>query len=80
MLCDKGLCCRGKVKNLKEKVLKLNEKGNEVDADFQEDLVHIMNENTNSVREAYVKETFARLLSDGQLKATTVKNSCQIKC
>ena len=33
------------VRNLKEKVLKLNEQGDEVDADLQEDLVHIMNEN-----------------------------------
>ena len=67
------------VRNLKEKVLKLSEQGDEVDADLQEDLVHIMNENTNSVREAYAKGTFSRLLWDEQLKATTAKNPCQIR-
>ena len=67
------------VRNLKEKVLKLSEQGDEVDANLQEDLVHIMNENTNSVREAYAKGTFARLLWDEQLKATTAKNPCQIR-
>ena len=52
---------------LKEKVLRLGEQSDEVDADLQADLFQIMNENTDSVRKMYASGTFARLLWDEQL-------------
>jgi len=61
---------------LKKKYFKLSEQGDEVDTD----LLQIMNENTDSVQKVYaIKGTFARLLWDEQLKATTAKGPHQIR-
>jgi len=68
------------IKRLKDKVLiKLSEQSETVDTDLQSDLLQIMNENTDAVRKAYTEGSFTRFLWDKQLKATSAKDSCQVR-
>ena len=57
----------------------MNEQGEAVDTELQKDLVQIMKVNTKKIRQTYNEGTFARLLWDEQLKATSAKDYCQIK-
>ena len=50
-----------------------------MDTDLEVDLIHIINENIDDIRERYAKGTFARSLWNEQLKAATAKSSHQIR-
>ena len=67
------------VKRLKDKVCKLSEQSEAVDTELHNDLMEIMNENIVTVKKTYAEGSFARLLWDEQLKATSAKDAHQVR-
>ena len=68
------------VTKLREKVRKLTEEQGEVlDQTFQQDLFHIMQENSDNIKKAYPEGSFARLFWDEQLKAATASDARQVR-
>ena len=67
------------VQNLRAKIKELTQQqGDDVDANLNADLLGIMNENYENIKQAYPEESFARLFWEEQLKAASVKDARQI--
>ena len=67
------------VRTLSNKVQKLMAKGEQLDTSFQSDLLSIMRDNEQRVRDAYPEGSFAKLFWDEQLKAATAGDSRQVR-
>ena len=68
------------VAKLKERIHKLTEKEGEViDSSLHSDMVQIMRENTDTIKSTYPEGSFARLLWEEQLKATTQSSSKHVR-
>ena len=68
------------VKRLKAKICLLTEShGAIVDSELHSDLVDIMQKNDKQVKKSYHPGSFARLFWDEQLKASSVKDSRQVR-
>ena len=59
------------VSKLREKIQQLQEHGEMVDGSLQSDLLQIMHEKTDIVKNMYPEGSFARLFWEEQLKAAT---------
>ena len=66
------------VRTLSNKVQKLMAKGEQLDTSFQSELLSIMRDNEQRVRDAYPEGSFAKLFWDEQLKAATAGDSRQV--
>ncbi len=67
------------VRSLTDKVKKLMGQGEHLDSNLQSDLLSIINDNEQTVRNAYREGSFARLFWDEQLKAASTKESRQVR-
>ena len=67
------------VRTLSNKVQKLMAKDEQLDTSFQSDLLSIMRDNEQRVRDAYPEGSFAKLVWDEQLKAATAGDSRQVR-
>ena len=67
------------VKRLKDKVNKLLGQGETVDNELSSDLLEIMHENADQIRNAYPENSFSRLFWYEQLKAASTKDPRQVR-
>ena len=68
------------VQKLKKKVAQLtDDQGDTVDCTLHDDLVSIMNEKSDEIRQAYPEGSFSRLLWDQQLQAAQINDSRQVR-
>lgn len=67
------------VRSLTNKIQKLRGQGERLDANFQSDLISIMHDNAQKVKDAYPDGSFAKLFWDEQLKAASASDSRQVQ-
>lgn len=67
------------VRKLQQKIEQLTqEQGESIDSDLHGDLLGIMKDKTKDIDQAYPEGSFARLLWEEQLRATTAKDPHQV--
>ena len=68
------------IQRLQKKLEELTRKQGEcIDDAFHGDLLGIMKENCNVIKKAYPEGSFQRLFWEEQLRAASVKDSCQVR-
>lgn len=79
-LKERARTAEKQVEKLKAKIQQLTQQqGDDVDTNLNADLLGIMNENHEQIKQAYPEGSFARLFWEQQLKAASVKDARQVR-
>lgn len=79
-LKERARTAEKQVEKLKEKIQQLTQQqGDEVDTNLNADLLGILNENYEQIKQAYPEGSFPRLFWEEQLKAASVKEARQVR-